>query len=193
MIVLVRRLTIALLSGVAAILFATAAFAFSAGDLHRIGSPKPPKSAGKCTPTDPFLGKADLSLADFPHSFKPQKDFVAALKRAGFKRGYNKVWSCDPAGDVVVFLYLVRDAAGAKDVVSVLSRQCPKHVSATGLGPPSSGCYVVEGSDKQAVYVWGRSNLVLLAETLCEGCDTALAPIARSYAGLIDAAAARRR
>jgi hypothetical protein len=200
MITLVRRLTIALLSGIVALLFATAGnasgptgSAFSVGDLHPIGAPRPPKSAGACTPTDPFLGKADLTLADLPSKFKPQKDFVNALRRAGFKRGYNKVWSC-AVGDVVIFLYLVRDTAGARAVVGKMSGGCgAKRLAANGLGPPSFGCYTTQGSDKLAAYVWSRGNLVLFAETLCEGCDTAIAPVARSYAGLIDAAAARRR
>lgn len=150
-------------------------------------------------------------LGDSPT--KAQKAFADKLKRAGFLIGRHKTWGGEGPpynkysnvdAVAVFFAFLFRDASGAGRGIRLLrttlvpvtgSRVLP----AKGLGQDSSGAYASGTTgNEQALYLWRRANLAILAFMDCHDgpCEDdpgkafgVIQPAARAYADEIDARA----
>lgn len=125
-----------------------------------------------------------------------------AVRRAGFDRGYRRVWGADKFQPydyrtVTGWAVLFRTSAGAKEGLAAMATDLEKHAPSGDVvrwhefGDESVGA-VDTGKRPSAAYLWRVGNVLLVASTDCGGvqCKFAdLEPVEHAYARELDSRA----
>ena len=180
---------------------------FSIANLPGLVAPKPPlpeKTRWAADTTKERESRA-FALAD-SWLFNPANPSMDTVRRAGFRRGYRRVWSADnfkPNDDRQVrgFALLFGTAAGARTALATMRADSLRRAPAVGgrvlrwheFGAGSLG-EAATGKKPHAVYEWRVGNVVLVADAGCGGAECQfqdVTAVAHAYARVLDAGAKR--